>query len=110
MSIVGHGDVEATIRNLNKIGDNDAVAMRTILEWPNLRQDVRTFVRHCPCCQKMARLKLPIQTRPFTIASYGLLDCVAMESIGPLTPTADGYTYLLVIIDTFSLFVEIITI
>jgi hypothetical protein len=110
LSIVGHGGVEATIRNLNKIGDNDTEAMRTILEWTNMRQDVRTFVRHCPCCQKMARLKLPIQTRPFTIASYGLWDCVAMDSIGPLTPTADGYTYLLVIIDTFSRFVELIPI
>jgi hypothetical protein len=110
LSIVGHSGVEATIRNLNKNGDNDPKAMRTILEWTNLRQDVRTFVRHCPCCQKMARLKLPIQTRPFTIASYGLWDCVAMDSIGPLTPTADGYTYLLVIIDTVSRFVELIPI
>ena len=31
---------------------------------------ISTFIRQCPCCQVMSRLKLHIKTHPFTCASY----------------------------------------
>ena len=109
-SIVGHGGVEATIRNLDKLAAQDSNAQAILNEWTGKRQDVRTFIRHCPCCQKMARLKIPIHTRPFTIASYGLWDCVAMDAIGPFPISRENNKYLMVIIDTFSRYVELIPI
>ena len=56
----------------------------------------------------MALLKRPIMTRPFTTASYGLWDQVAMDSIGPLPTSPDGHKYILTIIDTFSRAVELV--
>jgi transposase InsO family protein len=110
ISIVGHGGVEATIRNMDKLAIDDSDIRNIINDWPGKRQDVRTFIRHCPCCQKMARIKIPIHTRPFTIASYGLWDCVAMDAIGPFPASRDNNKYLMVIIDTFSRYVELVPI
>ena len=49
----------------------------------------------------MSRLKVPIHTSPFTTASYGLMQKLSMDCIGPLTPSDEGYTHILVIIDNF---------
>jgi len=109
-SIVGHGGVEATIRNLHKIAAYCPKAQATIASWEGMRKDVKAYINQCPCCQKMGRLKIAIQTKPFTIATYGLWDCVAMDSIGPLPVSKSGCAYILVIIDTFSRYVELVPI
>ena len=56
----------------------------------------------------MAHLKTPILTHPFTIASRGLWDRIAIDTIGPLPESAEGHKYILTIIDTFSRFIELI--
>ena len=104
----GHGGVEVTIDRLHKLLDaNPALRPES---WTTMRKDVTTFIRKCPCCQKMALLKQHIATRPFTTASYGLHDQVAIDTIGPLPKSADGNKYILTIIDTFSRWVELIPI
>jgi hypothetical protein len=102
----GHGGVEVTIDRLHKLMDKDP-ALRPE-GWTTIRKDVTTFIRKCPCCQKMALLKQHIATRPFTTASYGLYDQVAIDTIGPLPASEDGNKYILTIIDTFSRWVELI--
>jgi hypothetical protein len=106
-STVGHGGVERTIKKINELFEKTP---SSVIEWTTLRRDVTNFIRKCPCCQKMEVLKKPIQTRPFTLASYGIFDQVAMDTIGPLPDSREGHKYILVIIDTFSRWVELLPI
>ena len=61
-SSVGHLGVERTIAELRRSNNI----------WEGMRSDVIAFIRSCPLCQKMSRIKVPIHTSPFTTASYGL--------------------------------------
>ena len=91
-SSVGHLGVERTMAKLKRHGD----------QWEGMKADIISFIKKCPCCQKMSKLKVPIHTTPFTTASYGLMKKLSMDCIGPLKETEDGYTHILVIIDNFS--------
>ena len=102
------GGVEVTIDRLNKLMDKNPELRPE--GWTTMRKDVTTFIRKCPCCQKMALLKQHIVTKPFTTASYGLYDQVAIDTIGPLPESEDGSKYILTIIDTFSRWVELVPI
>ena len=90
-SSVEHLGVERTLAKLRRHND----------VWEGMRADIILFIKQCPCCQKMSRLKVPIHTTPFTTASYGLMKKLSMDCIGPLKETEDGYTHILVIIDNY---------
>ena len=49
---------------------------------------VSEFIRQCPACQIMNRLRLPIKTHPFTCASYNPFEVLHLDHIGPLTKGA----------------------
>jgi len=74
-------------------------------EWPAMREDMREFIRTCPFCQKNASSAQDESTA--TILAPELFDTVAIDMIGPLPTSPDGYQYLIVIVDTFSRFVEL---
>ena len=63
-SVMGHHGVDRCIRLLKEA--------KLDTDWPRMRHDVRSFVRKCPCCQKMDRLKVPIRTHTFTTAAHYL--------------------------------------
>ena len=92
---VGHLGVERTMFRLKRLNDT----------WPSMRTDIMLFIKQCPCCQKMSRIKIPIHTAPFTTASYGLMKKLSMDCIGRLKETEDVYTHILAIIDNFSRYV-----
>ena len=60
-----------------------------------------------PCCQLMSQIKPAIHTVPFTTATYNPMESLNVDTIGPLPPDEDGNTYILVIIDRFSRWVEL---
>ena len=95
-SSVGHHGVERTLAYLQKQGHH----------WKYMRDHVKTFVKQCPLCQKMNRLKIPIRTVRFTLARYNVMERVNMDTIGPLPPDEQGNEYILVIIDCFSRWVQ----
>jgi hypothetical protein len=49
---------------------------------------------------------LIIKAKPFTLASYQPMECIAIDTMGPLTET-QGYTHILVVIDCFTRFIEL---
>lgn len=67
--------------------------------WPGLTQEVKDMCRRCQPCQKNAPRKsgraplvpLPIIRKPFSR--------LAMDMVGPLPPTIEGYRYILTICD-----------
>ena len=98
-SRAGHFGVEPTLQKLTQNGKS----------WPEMRKDVRRFIRKCPCCQKMSALKVAIETHPFTTASYSIMDRVCIDAIGPLPEDELGNKYVITLIDAFSRFVLLIS-
>ena len=91
--MVGHGGVERTLRKIKDLK----------LSWPTMRADVKQFIRECPCCQKMSQIKTPINVLKFTTSTYRPMDTLNIDFIGPFPDKG----YVLVIIDTFSRWVEL---
>ena len=96
-SFVGHGGLERTLRRLRSAGHN----------WDGMRRQVRRVIWECPVCQKLSAIKVPIQCYPFTTATYEPMECINIDSIGPLPEDADGHKHILVVIDCFTRFLEL---
>ena len=73
------------------------------VKWEFLRQKVKRFIRECPCCQKMSVLKTSIVAHPFSASTLTPMECLNIDFIGPYPDNQ----YVLVIIDTFTRWVEL---
>ena len=100
----GHFGVEQTLARIRadqSLPDGDR-------RWPYQREHVKRFIRLCPPCQKMSYLKPVIETLPFTLATYARGERSYVDTIGPLTPTAEGYQFILVVIEAFTRYVDLV--
>jgi hypothetical protein len=96
-STVGHFGIELTYNRLILILNHQ----------PYLKEYVKRFIKRCPCCQKMSQIKYPIQTSPFVTSTYQPMQQLNIDVIGPLPISTKGYCHIMVIIDTFTRFVEL---
>jgi transposase InsO family protein len=96
-SNVGHHGVDRTMTKLTQQGRS----------WDHMRQHVRSFVRNCPCCQKMRDISPSIVTTPYTLARYEPMERLNIDTIGPLPADSKGNRHILVIIDCFTRFIEL---
>jgi hypothetical protein len=98
----GHGGVERTI---------EAVKLslkKEEFEWPTLRKDVIEFCRRCPCCQKQSLIRPTIKTKRFILSSRDkAMKDIAIDTLGPFPADEQGNTYIVVITDCFSRYVEL---
>ena len=92
-TVVGHYGLERTLKRFKDLKDS----------WEYQRQHVRYFIGHCPCCQKMYMLKIPIHADGFTTSTYTPMKCLNIDFIGPFPDQG----YILVIVDTFTRCVEL---
>ena len=92
-STVGHFGLERTLKRLKD----------QKLTWEFQRQHIRYFIDHCPCCQKMSMLKIPIHAHRFTTSTYTPMECLNIDYIGPFPDKG----YILVIVDTFTKWIEL---
>jgi hypothetical protein len=90
---IGHGGVERTLNKILSLGGR----------WQFMRQDVRKFIAHCPACQKMSQINLPIHTIKYIASTYHTMECLNIDFVGPYPDKG----YLLVIIDTFTRWIEL---
>ena len=93
----GHHGVDRTLAKLRMLGE----------DWTGMRGHVRSFIRKCPCCQKMRELNITAYTTPYTLARYEPMERLNIDSVGPLPADNKGNTYIIVIIDCFTRFVEL---
>jgi dihydroneopterin aldolase len=96
-SMVGHFGEEITLERLKEHG----------VEEKYLREYVRKFLRECPCCQKQDALPTNIQTAPFFVSTLLPMQQLNVDTIGPLPLSKYGFKYILVMIDTFTRYVEL---
>ena len=73
-----------------------------------MREHVKGFIRKCPYCQKQSVLNIKAFTKPFTTARYEPWERLNIDSIGPLEADEEGNRYIIVIIDCFTRFVELV--
>jgi transposase InsO family protein len=96
--LAGHGGVDRTYATL---------MTRDPEYWTKRKHLVKRYVRRCYFCQKMAMVKHQIHSSPFTTSSHKLFEKVCMDYIGPLPPDREGNRYILVIVDSFSRYVNL---
>ena len=87
-TVVGHYGLERTLKRFKDLNDT----------WEYQRQHIRYYIDHCPCCQKMNMLKIPIHAHGFTTSKYTPIECRNIDFIGPFPDQG----YILVIVDTFT--------
>lgn len=95
--VVGHRGIRKTVDLLREAG----------VEWDGMLGDVTAFVRACPICQKVrngtgsaaAAMRTTIVHRPFEV--------IAVDTVGPFPVDDAGNSYIVVMEDCFSRFVEL---
>ena len=99
--VIGHGGVERTLTKLSQLVPKE-------LHWHNMRKDVCTFRRQCPCCIFMQPSKRLISTSaPYNMSVSYPNDRVNIDTVGPLPPDGEGNTHIIAIMDVFSRFIEL---
>jgi hypothetical protein len=99
--VIGHHGVSRTVEKAKAL----LLGKKSI---PYLAEKVRSFIKHCECCQKMNQLRIPIQTLGFTAATYTPMERVNIDTIGPLPADQHGNKYIIVIIDCFSRWIRLV--
>jgi hypothetical protein len=107
-STVGHFKVNMTMERVRKLLETtDRASMLSQWSNANLRRDVTAFIAKCPCCQKMNVLRPAIHAHPYTTSTWGVFDNLAIDVITGLPESEEGYSNLMVIVDTFSRYIEL---
>ena len=97
-SVVGHLGTSATIHRMRSAG----------LYFDNMPQHVYEYIRACAHCQKRKLISTPSQGLYRSLSTYELFYIVDIDVIGPLPVDAHGYSHIIVFIDSFSRFTELI--
>jgi hypothetical protein len=89
--IQGHWGVDATIKRLKEEG----------VQWKMMSNDVRTFIKSCPICQKLSDKGTKSHGSSFRVSVDEPNQRIAIDAIGPLEEDDRGFKYILVLIDSF---------
>lgn len=94
---VGHHGIRKTVQLLRKQGH----------KWARMEDDVRTYIKSCPACQKFDRSVDGPETGSLRTTTVNkVFQTWILDTVGPL-PKEDNHSYVLVAIDGFSRFVEL---
>ena len=98
-SAIGHGGRDRTVRLIRERSE--------LQDFSYLERDVALFVKYCPLCQLMKVQNLKAKILPFNVSVNGPMDRLCMDLIGPLEQSCGGNKYVMVILDTFSRFIQL---
>ena len=93
---VGHHGLDLMLQKLRSLGN----------EWKEMRDHARKFIDNCPCCQKMNSIKVLIKTHPFNLSTTRPMEVIHMDTLYMGIANTKGDSYLLVLIDSCSRWVE----
>lgn len=93
---LGHSGIEETIKRLKDAS----------YDWSTIGRDVELFVNSCPCCQKNGR-RIKNEVKQLSLMVNEPFQRIAMDFIGPIRPDLNGNCFILVILDSFTRFVEL---
>ena len=104
-SKVGHFGVEKTLTKLTQPDPNTGKARA--VPWQYMREHVKRFIQRCPVCQLQSHANIKVQTANFTAAVHEPNERINVDHIGPLVADEHGNTYIIVLIDCFTRWVEL---
>ena len=84
-AIVGHNGVDRTLTRLYSLNQ----------VWKNMKQHVRSYIRNCPCCQKLSAVDAKINAAHCSTSTHAIFDTLNIDK-----------GYILVIIEAFSRWTE----
>lgn len=76
--------------------------------WPNMYRDILQYVRSCEVCQRIKPHNRPMGAPMSSTVPIGVFEKVYIDFCGPLLPSSSGNRYVLVLIDAFSKWLEVI--
>lgn len=81
-------------------------AIRLKYYWPKMYADVQNYIKTCEQCQKATRNYNPKKAplNPLPVGEF--FSRLHMDILGPLTPTKEGYKYILMVVDACTGWVE----
>ena len=98
-TMIGHVGPEKTAAAIQQAG----------YTWKTIISDATAFVQSCGVCQKMnRRIMSATIAKMYDTAAYWPWLVVAMDTVGPLKEDKWGYKYILVFIDAFTRWVELV--
>merc|ERR1711893_445229 len=97
------------LKSSGHVGMNKTVekAKRSPFFWPQMVAEAKRWVRKCRRCQQRKAPAHAKRAKLVTYQSGGPWERVAMDVLGPLPTTPEGYKYVLVVMDYFTKWVEI---
>jgi hypothetical protein len=75
--------------------------------WPTMKNDIKTTLPYCTVCQHVKTAPINLRAPLQPILTNDVFERVHMDLIGHMA-NSHGYTYVLVIIDAFSRWIEAI--
>ncbi len=109
----GHFGINKTKNLVSKLleewKDEDKESIRnSLFSNRDKEKAVRAFINNCPICQKRkSKGNEQIKTTPFTNSTYKPMERVQVDHIGPFQEDDRGNNHILVVIDTFSRWIEL---
>lgn len=94
--VSGHHGVDKTLQKLTVDGHS----------WPYMRAHVHMFIENCPMCQKLSLIKLAIKATRYSTVTYGPMERLNIDHMGPFPADDRGNIHILAIIDTFTRWIE----
>ena len=99
MAVFHRGDF---MMHAGRAATYDAIARRYY--WKGMEKDIGEYIRHCLMCRK-AKAVLPRRAGKLRQTFYDQCgSTLSIDLVGPWPPTADGFNYILTILDPFSHF------
>ena len=94
----GHHGINSTIRMLKRKG----------FEWPNMKEHIKNHIERCATCQKIRLRHSNTETSLTPRSASYPYEQLEMDYIGPFPEDDFGNTYILVIIDCFTRYTELV--
>lgn len=95
---MGHFGIDRTLELLDQQGFETT---------PTLRKRVAEFISSCSICQKTRLRQLPVAASLHTTAVEQPFTNISVDTVGPLPADSDGNKYIIVMVDSFTRFVEL---
>ncbi|CEP14566.1 hypothetical protein, partial, partial [Parasitella parasitica] len=90
----GHFGAQAIVREVHSQG----------LHWANVYDEAKKLVSSCPECQKHKISKRGWHPLKNVVSLQPMSHC-SVDLAGPLTPTLDGYVYVMVVTDIYTKYI-----
>ena len=78
-AIVGHNGEDRTLTRLFSLNQ----------VWKNMKQHVHSFIRNCPCCQKLSTIDPKINSKHFSTSTHAIFDTLNVGYVGLVSQTVE---------------------